>query len=323
MAAWRATRRVCQRSGALIVAGLRSVWALFRRLSPRAQGAVAGATAVILLLAVVAEKPAGQNRRVTADSAAASPPSPSTTAEQIAPREATITTALVPATTTTSTAPSTTAQSTSTTPKDSPPGSAAALTVRSITDGDTLVVSDGRRVRLAQVDAPEKNECYGSESTAALTRLAAGKAVVLRRPTNGPEKDRYGRTLAEVYVGGASVNEGLVREGAAEWGDEFAAEDGDTATRLRGAEHEARADGRGLWSACSGPAAAAPPPPAPIAAPTAGGNCHPAYPDDCIPPPPPDLDCGDIKRMVRVDHRHGDPHGFDANNDGWGCESFG
>lgn len=306
-----------------MMAGILLVWTLFRRLSPRAQGVVAGATALILLLAVVAGKPAGQNRRVTADSAAASPPSPSTTAEQIAQPEAT-TTAFVPSTTTTSTAPPTTAQPTSTTPARSTPGSAAALIVGSITDGDTLVVSDGRRVRLAQVDAPEKNECYGSESTAALTRLAAGAAVVLRRPTSGPEKDRYGRTLAEVYVGGASVNEGLVREGAAEWGDEFAAEDGDTATRLRGAENEARADGRGLWSACSGPTgAAAPPRPVPTAAPTAGDSCHPAYPDDCIPPPPPDLDCGDIKRMVRVDHRRGDPHGFDADNDGWGCESFG
>ena len=54
-----------------------------------------------------------------------------------------------------------------------------------------------------------------------------------------------------------------------------------------------------------------------------GSNCHPAYPDDCIPPPPPDLDCGDINRRVRVDHRHGDPHGFDASSDGWGCESYG
>lgn len=27
---------------------------------------------------------------------------------------------------------------------------------------------------------------------------------------------------------------------------------------------------------------------------TGGGNCDPAYPTVCIPPPPPDLDCGDI-----------------------------
>jgi len=33
----------------------------------------------------------------------------------------------------------------------------------------------------------------------------------------------------------------------------------------------------------------------------AQSNCSPAYPDVCIPPPPPDLDCGDIShRNFRV-----------------------
>jgi len=48
-------------------------------------------------------------------------------------------------------------------------------------------------------------------------------------------------------------------------------------------------------------------------------NCDPSYPDDCIPPPPPDLDCGDIPyRRFRV--LSPDPHGFDGDNDGIGCE---
>jgi len=61
--------------------------------------------------------------------------------------------------------------------------------------------------------------------------------------------------------------------------------------------------------------AAAPPPP-----PTARPNCDPSYPDVCIPPPPPDLDCGDIPyRRFRV--LEPDPHRFDGDNDGIGCES--
>lgn len=49
------------------------------------------------------------------------------------------------------------------------------------------------------------------------------------------------------------------------------------------------------------------------------GSCDPSYPDVCIPPPPPDLDCGDITyRRFRVVPP--DPHRFDANNDGVGCE---
>jgi micrococcal nuclease len=59
-----------------------------------------------------------------------------------------------------------------------------------------------------------------------------------------------------------------------------------------------------------------PPPPKPGGG---GGNCDPSYPDVCIPPYPPDLDCGDIPFSdFRV--RGSDPHGFDGDNDGIGCE---
>ena len=48
-------------------------------------------------------------------------------------------------------------------------------------------------------------------------------------------------------------------------------------------------------------------------------NCDPSYPDTCIPPPPPDLDCGEIsERAFGVEGE--DPHGFDGNRDGVGCE---
>jgi micrococcal nuclease len=61
--------------------------------------------------------------------------------------------------------------------------------------------------------------------------------------------------------------------------------------------------------------------PAPTRAPTPAGNCHPAYPTVCIPPPPPDLDCKDIPyRNFPVNHRYGDPHRFDGDQDGIGCE---
>lgn len=49
-------------------------------------------------------------------------------------------------------------------------------------------------------------------------------------------------------------------------------------------------------------------------------GCDPSYPDVCIPPPPPDLNCGDIAhRRFRVIGN--DPHGFDRDGDGLGCES--
>lgn len=52
-----------------------------------------------------------------------------------------------------------------------------------------------------------------------------------------------------------------------------------------------------------------------------GSNCSPAYPDVCIPPPPPDLDCGDIRYENFRVVKHPDPHGFDSDNDGVGCET--
>jgi hypothetical protein len=58
------------------------------------------------------------------------------------------------------------------------------------------------------------------------------------------------------------------------------------------------------------------PPPSPAKA----ANCSPAYPTVCIPPPPPDLDCKDIPYR-NFQGLPPDPHRFDADHDGIGCES--
>ena len=50
-----------------------------------------------------------------------------------------------------------------------------------------------------------------------------------------------------------------------------------------------------------------------------GGRCHPSYPTLCIPPAPPDLDCRSVGAK-RFAVRPPDPHGFDADGDGVGCE---
>ena len=49
-------------------------------------------------------------------------------------------------------------------------------------------------------------------------------------------------------------------------------------------------------------------------------NCDSSYPDVCIPPYPPDLDCGEIEyRNFKV--LQPDPHRFDGDKNGIGCES--
>lgn len=50
-----------------------------------------------------------------------------------------------------------------------------------------------------------------------------------------------------------------------------------------------------------------------------GIDCDSSCPDFCIPSPPPDLDCGDVDGS-NFTVRGNDPHGFDADNDGIGCE---
>jgi len=51
-----------------------------------------------------------------------------------------------------------------------------------------------------------------------------------------------------------------------------------------------------------------------------GQECDASYPDLCIPPGPPDLDCGEIEgRRFRVVPP--DSHGFDSDGDGVGCET--
>lgn len=54
-----------------------------------------------------------------------------------------------------------------------------------------------------------------------------------------------------------------------------------------------------------------------------GGNCDPSYPDDCIPSPPPDLDCGDNGVPNNVKVLQPDPHRLDGDRDGVGCKGSG
>ena len=49
------------------------------------------------------------------------------------------------------------------------------------------------------------------------------------------------------------------------------------------------------------------------------GDCDPAYPDVCIKSPPPDLNCPDIK-FTNFRVLSPDPHHFDGDGDGIGCE---
>jgi len=127
--------------------------------------------------------------------------------------------------------------------------------IASVIDGDTIITAGGEHVRLIGINSTERGkECY-SEAGDALRGLVEGRAV--RLEFGGELRDKYGRMLAYVYVGGEGaeggaggegrfVNMEMVREGFAyaypykpntEFAHEFAA-----------AEESARESGAGcLW----------------------------------------------------------------------------
>jgi micrococcal nuclease len=123
--------------------------------------------------------------------------------------------------------------------------------VDSVRDGDTVLLEDGRRVRLVQVDAPELGvECHGDEAARELGRLLpAGSAVRLERDPRLDDRDRHGRLLRYVHAGDRNVNVALVHAGAAA-PYFYRGERGRHAEALLGAATEARAARRGLWGAC-------------------------------------------------------------------------
>jgi micrococcal nuclease len=125
-------------------------------------------------------------------------------------------------------------------------------TVSRVADGDTIRLTNGNRVRLVQIDAPELHlgECYGARARSDLIKLIPrGRRVRLELDAKLDQVDEHGRQLAYVFAGGTNVNVEQVRRGAARLFF-YRGRRGRYADRLRQAAREARSAGRGLWSAC-------------------------------------------------------------------------
>jgi len=128
----------------------------------------------------------------------------------------------------------------------------ASDTVASVTDGDTLRLTNGDRVRLVQIDTPElgRGECYAHEARSALSRLLPpGTRVRLESDPRLDALDSYGRRLAYVFKGRENVNVTLVTRGAAS-AYFYRGERGRYAAQLDRAARAARSARRGLWGAC-------------------------------------------------------------------------
>ncbi len=124
--------------------------------------------------------------------------------------------------------------------------------VTRVIDGDTLVLDGDEKVRLIGVDTPETVhpkkpvERFGKEASVFTKRQAEGKKVRLEYDTGTGRKDRYGRTLAYVYLPeGTLLNLEIVRQG---YGHAYTRFPFSRMEEFRAAEREAREEGRGLWA---------------------------------------------------------------------------
>jgi micrococcal nuclease len=101
------------------------------------------------------------------------------------------------------------------------PRGGRAARVAYVIDGDTIALTNGRHVRLVQIDTPEvyySPECYGAQASRITKRLLPpGTAVRLYREPKTDSVDAYGRLLRYVFRvrGDLNVNVQLVRVGAA------------------------------------------------------------------------------------------------------------
>ena len=115
-------------------------------------------------------------------------------------------------------------------------------------DGDTIqVFAPGRpllRIRLAFCDAPEMGQAFGYRAKQAMSELVFGKEVELRPHTI----DRYGCTVAMVFVESRDVGLELIKEGLAWAYDHYLPEASpEIQTQYPAAETAARVSRLGLW----------------------------------------------------------------------------
>jgi micrococcal nuclease len=109
--------------------------------------------------------------------------------------------------------------------------------VTRIVDGDTIELSNGTIIRIQGIDAPESGQPYGKEAKEALAPIIG--YIVSYKPY---DTDKYGRTVARVYVEGIDIGLSQIKRGYA-W--HYAAYD--ASSDYASAEQDARAARLGLW----------------------------------------------------------------------------
>ena len=196
-------------------------------------------------------------------------------------------------------------------------------TVTKVIDGDTIDV-DGQRIRLALVNSPEYGDWNGYEAKSFIDSVCPVGTTVLVDEDDGQTQGSYGRMIAVVYCGDTSynLNEAAIASGFSKLDVPYCAnsEFGTHSWAINyGCGYEAPSYSPPSYTPPkSSPPKSEPPKSEPPES-TPTPSCDPSYPDFCIPPPP-DLNCSDISQKDFTVYQP-DPHHFDGDKDGIGCES--
>jgi micrococcal nuclease len=182
--------------------------------------------------------------------------------------------------------------------------------VTKVIDGDTLDIKakDGKTIaiRLTLVDAPETDEPGYTQAKNFVSQNCLNKEAVVD-PDNNQNRS-FSRLVAVVYCEGHNVNEAVIANGFATiyrsfcdvsefantvWAQKFGCGNNDNSNKNGASSKDDENE---------------------------PSECDVSYPNVCIHSAPPDLDCGEIKhRNFKV--LSADPHGFDGDGDGIGCDS--
>jgi len=114
--------------------------------------------------------------------------------------------------------------------------------VKRVVDGDTIMLADGRYVRYVGINTPERGEPLWEEARDYNAQQVGGKLITLE--FGHVTEDRYGRTLAYVFVEGAMVNAAFLQAGLAHL---FVLEPITYYHLFQRLQEKARTQGLGIW----------------------------------------------------------------------------
>lgn len=165
-------------------------------------------------------------------------------------------------------------------------------TVERVFDGDTIKLSEcDKSIRLSLVDTPENTESGYKEANSFTESLCKIGSIATIDQDDLQPYDRYGRIVALIYCQNKKLNAELISNKLGKIDTRFCFE-----SEFSNEE----------WAKdCKIPSSE---------------TCDTSYPTVCISSSPPDLDCSDIPHR-RFAVLQPDPHRFDADKDGIGCES--